>query len=190
MSNTIVPMIECKEARILGKHFFKLRRLYLSAFPKIERHRVMELFSASTKDSAEFLRFSDNGEFIGLAYMIVRGSVAFLLYLAVDESKRNNGYGSAILEAIRNRYQGKDIVLLIESLHEECDNMDIRVRRKGFYLRNGFHDTGLIQTSFGGEANYDILNTQEQFSKEAYLHMLSNYPFKSYLEGIASAPVG
>lgn len=183
-------MIECKEARILGKHFFKLRRLYLSAFPKIERHRVMELFSASTKGSAEFLRFSDNGEFIGLAYMIVRGSVAFLLYLAVDESKRNNGYGSAILEAIRNRYEGKDIVLLIESLHEECDNMDIRVRRKGFYLRNGFHDTGLIQTSFGGEANYDILNTQEQFSKEAYLHMLSNYPFKSYLEGIASAPVG
>ena len=32
-------------------------------------------------------------------------------------------------------YDGMKVVLLIESLHEECDNMDIRIRRKGFYLR-------------------------------------------------------
>ena len=157
-------MIECNETKILGKHFFKVRRLYLSAFPKIERHPVMELFSASSKGRAEFL-----------------------LYFAVDESKRNKGYGSAILDSIRKRYEGKDVVLLIESLHEECDNMDIRIRRKGFYLRNGFRDTGLIQSSCGGEANYDILNTSERFSKEAYRYMLTNYPFRSYLEDILTA---
>ena len=179
-------MIECNETNVLGKHFFKVRRLYLSAFPKIERHPVMELFSASSNGRAEFLRFSEDGKFIGLAYMIVRGSVAFLLYFAVTDKKRNKGYGAAILEALRNRYEGKDIVLLIESLHEQCDNMDIRVRRKGFYLRNGFHDTGLIQSSCGGKAIYDILNTREPFSKEAYRYMLYNYPFKSYLEDITS----
>ena len=180
-------MIVCGKTRVLGRNFFKVRRLYLSAFPKIERHRVMELFSASARGGAEFLHFTEDGKFIGLAYMIVRGSVAFLLYFAVDDSKRNRGYGSAILDSIRKRYEGKDVVLLIESLHEECDNMDIRVRRKGFYLRNGFRDTGLIQSSFGGEANYDILNTRDQFSKEAYRYMLANYPFRSYLEDIYKA---
>ena len=178
-------MIDCRNTQILGRNFFKLRRLYLTAFPKIERHPVTELFSASARGKAEFLQFTDAGEFIGLAYMIVRGSVAFLLYLAVDDSKRNKGYGSAILDTIRKRYDGLDVVLLIESLHEKCDNMDIRIRRKGFYLRNGFHDTGLLQASCGGEANYDILNTKEAFNIEAYKEMLAAYPFRSYLEDIS-----
>ena len=175
-------MMDCHGTRILGKHFFKVRRLYLTAFPKIERHPLTELLSASYKGGAEFLRFSEDGKFVGLAYMIVRGSVAFLLYLAVDERMRDRGYGSAILREIRRRYEGKDVVLLIESLHEECDNMDIRIRRKGFYLRNGFQDTGLVQSSCGGEANYDILNTNGTFSLDAYRVMLENYPFKSYME--------
>ena len=127
------------------------------------------LFAASFRGKAEFLQFTEDGKFVGLAYMIVRGGVAFLLYFAVDEKMRN---------------RGKDVVLLNESLHEKCDNMDIRVRRKGFYLRNGFRDTGFIQTSFGGEANYHILNTRENFDMEAYRYMLSHYPFKSYLEDI------
>ena len=182
-----VPMIDCRATKVLGRNFFKVRRLYLTAFPKIERHPVMELFSASAKGRAEFLQFTEEGEFIGLAYMIVRGSVAFLLYLAVDDSKRNKGYGSAILDSIRKRYEGKDVVLLIESLHEECDNMDIRVRRKKFYLRNGLRDTGLIQNSCGGEANYDILNTREEFSTDAYSYLLDHYPFKTYLEDIRKA---
>ena len=180
-------MIDCRKTRILGRNFFKVRRLYLTAFPEIERHPVMELFSASAKGRAEFLQFTEDGKFIGLAYMIVRGSVAFLLYFAVDASRRNSGYGSAILDSIRRKYDGKDVVLLIESLHEECDNLDIRIRRKGFYLRNGFRDTGLIQSSCGGEANYEILNTKEQFSEEAYRSMLADYPFKSYLDDIYKA---
>lgn len=177
-------MIDCKKTRIFGHNFFKLCGLYHTAFPKIERHNVLNLFAASFRGKAEFLQFTEDGKFVGLAYMIVRGGVAFLLYFAVDEKMRNGGKGSEILKAIRKRYEGKDVVLLIESLYEKCDNMDIRVRRKGFYLRNGFRDTGFIQTSFGGEANYHILNTRENFDMEAYRYMLSHYPFKSYLEDI------
>ena len=176
--------VACSETRMLGKNFFKLRRLYLTAFPEIERHSVWELFSASSEGKAEFLQFTDGGAFIGLAYMIVRGEVAFLLYLAVADGKRNRGYGSSILGCLKERYAGKDLVLLIESVHEESDNPDVRTRRKGFYLRNGFQDTGLLQTSFGGEANYDILHSGERFSMDDYRYMLDNYPFKSYLEDI------
>lgn len=48
-------MIDCRNTRILGRNFFKLRRLYLTAFPEIERHPVTELFSASARGKAEFL---------------------------------------------------------------------------------------------------------------------------------------
>lgn len=112
-----MPMINCRETKILGRNFFKVRRLYLSAFPKIERHELMELFSASSKGKAEFLQFTEDGKFLGLAYVIVRGSVAFLLYFAVEESRRNRGYGSAILETIRKKYAGKDIVHVISTLY-------------------------------------------------------------------------
>lgn len=80
-------MIECNETFSGGRHFFKVCRLYLSAFPKIERHTLRELFSASARGDAEFLRFSENGKFIGLAYMIVRGES---LSCCISPSRKTN----------------------------------------------------------------------------------------------------
>ncbi len=180
-------MISCSKIRPFGRYFLNATRLYLTAFPKIERHPVRELFEASSAGKAEFLALTEDGRFIGLAYMIVRGRAAFLLYFAVKDRLRNRGFGSRCLKAIQERYSGRDVVLLIESLHEKCDNLGIRTRRKGFYLRNGFHDSGLIQSSAGGEANYDILSTNPAFDREAYCQMLAEYPFKSYLEEIFPA---
>lgn len=177
-------MINCRQTKLSGRHSLKASWLYLRAFPKIERHPLGELFGAASAGSAEFLSFTEDGRFIGLAYMIVRGKVAFLLYFAVAKGKRNRGCGSAMLKMIRERYEGMDVVLLIESLHEECDNMDMRIRRRNFYLRNGFRDTGLIQSSCGGAAIYDILNSNKEFSIEDYRYMLAHYPFTTTLEDI------
>ena len=164
-------------------------RLYLSAFPKIERHTLREMHRAATKGRAEYLAFSEAGRFVGLAYMIVRGKVAFLLYFAVKDELRNEGRGGCILAALKERYEGRDLMLLIESLHEPCSNRDIRIRRKNFYLRNGMHDTGLIQNTFGGEATYDILNSYEDFDLEAFNAMKAEYPFDSYLEDVVPAGI-
>ena len=101
----------------------------------------MELFSASSGGRAEFLRFSENGKFIGLAYMIVSGSVAFLLYLAVDGRKRSMGYGSAMLKAIKKRYDGKDVVLLSAAeLSRPCPY--IFPMRQGLHGRQWADDVG------------------------------------------------
>lgn len=160
----------------------EVEKLYFSAFPEIERHTLDELFEGCDTGKAEWLVFRDGEEFIGLAYMIINDGIAFILYLAVEESHRNRGYGSAILREISDLYVGMEEVLLMESLYEECDNMDIRRRRKGFYMRNGFHDTGYIQSTCEGQALFDILSTREDFSTERWQTFSDHYPMESYMD--------
>ena len=93
----------------------------------------------------------------------------------------------AYLKELAQMYDGMKVVLLIESLHEECDNMDIRIRRKGFYLRNGFYDTEYIQSTCEGAAIYDILSTNQEFSTDRWKTFVANYPMESYMDELYKA---
>ena len=166
----------------------KADRLYLSAFPKIERHTLRELHAAARKGRAEYLAFYEGRKFVGLTYLIVRENVALLLYFAVNPKLRNNGYGASILKSLRERYEGNDLVILIESIYDACDNKEMRVRRMNFYLRNGLRDTGLIHSTIDGAANYILLNTENHFCLESYKALFQDYPFPTYLSKICSAP--
>lgn len=163
-------------------------KLYLTAFPEIERHPTNELIDACDTGKCEWLTFKDNATFVGMAYMVINNGIAFLLYLAVADDQRNKGYGAGILTELARLYAGKEVVLLIESLHEECDNMDIRIRRKGFYLRNGFLDTKYIQSTCNGAAIYDILSTCQEFSTDRWKAFVNLYPMESYMDKIFKAP--
>lgn len=161
--------------------------LYLTAFPDIERHPIEELYDACDTGQCEWLIFKDGQTFVGMAYMIVNDGIAFLLYLAVEEEQRNRGFGNQILKELSKEYDGMEVVLLIESLFEECDNMDIRIRRKGFYLRNGFYDTEYIQSTCEGAAIYDILSTNQEFSTDKWQAFVAHYPMESYMDELYKA---
>ena len=164
-----------------------VENLYLTAFPEIERHPVEELFNACDTGKCEWLIFKDEGQLVGMAYMIIDDDIAFLLYLAVEEGERNKGYGAAILHELSRLYPGMEVLLLMESLHEDCDNMDIRIRRKGFYLRNGFYDTEYIQSTCEGAAIYDILSTNQEFFTDRWKTFVANYPMESYMDELYKA---
>lgn len=159
-------------------------KLYLTAFPEIERHPVEELWDACCTGKCEWLIFKDEMTFVGMAYMIVNEGIAFLLYLAVDDTIRNNGYGSKILKELITMYEGSDIILLIESLKEPCDNPEIRFRRRNFYLRNHFYDTMYIQSTLNGAAIYDILSSRRDFDCERWKKFIEEYPMPSYMDHI------
>ena len=93
----------------------------------------------------------------------------------------------AYLKELAQMYDGMKVVLLIESLHEECDNMDIRIRRKGFYLRNGFYDTEYIQSTCEGAAIYDILSTSQEFSTDKWKTFVAHYPMESHMDALYKA---
>ena len=161
--------------------------LYLTAFPEIERHPIEELYDACDTGKCEWLIFKDDQTFIGMAFMVINDGIAFLLYLAVEDEQRNQGYGAQILKELAQMYEGMEVVLLIESLHEECDNMDIRIRRKGFYLRNGFFDTEYIQSTCEGAAIYDILSTSQEFTTDKWKTFVAHYPMESYMDNLYKA---
>ena len=92
-----------------------------------------------------------------------------ILYLAVNDKIRSKGYGSAILQCIKQRFSNKAIALNIEPLDPKSDNYAQRIKRFEFYLKNGFVDT-----------HYQILATTTQFPIKEYKLTIKQLSFGLY----------
>ena len=62
----------------------------------------------------------------------------FIQYIAIDSNVRSKGYGGKVIEKIKEIYPEYRIALGIEQLNKEAKNNELRIRRKNFYLKNGF----------------------------------------------------
>ena len=89
------------------------------------------------------------------------------MFLAVDESLRREGYGSAILKEIRNRYPEKKLIVSIEPCEDTSPDTEIRKRRKAFYGRNGYGETD-FQIKLSGVVQ-DVLIANGEFRKNEFL---------------------
>ena len=97
----------------------------------------------------------------------------FLMFLAVDESLRGEGYGSAILKEIRNRYPEKKLIVSIEPCEDTSPDIEIRKRRKAFYGRNGYSETD-FQIKLSGVVQ-DVLIANGEFRKCEFRLFLALY---------------
>ena len=84
----------------------------------------------------------DGELWIGFNYLIFYKDFIFLQYLAIDSAVRSKGYGGKVIEKIKEIYPEYRIGLGIEELNKEADNYMLRAKRKNFYLKNGFIDSG------------------------------------------------
>lgn len=121
----------------------QVRELYFAAFPPEERAPFSLLRLMARGRASDLLGVYDGDTFIGLVSMVYHADMVYTWFLAVDEGQRSRGYGTAILKEIARRNAGKRLILCIENLDEPCDNLPIRQRRKAFYLRNGYRETGV-----------------------------------------------
>lgn len=126
----------------------------------------------------------DQGEQRGLAYALLEapqeGDVWLLDYLAVDKAQRGHGWGSRCLSLLPKELpQIQALVLEIERLDKAVDEaqVQLRQRRKAFYLGNGIQETGVFAQAFG--VDYEILALPVQgplSAKEAAQSMERLYP--------------
>lgn len=115
-----------------------------------------------------------------MVYLISNQDVTLILYLAVDPSFRAMGYGSSAIKAVLERHPDRKTFLNIEPPDEECGNKDQRIRRQGFYIRNGFVPGAKLQTPGGafltmcyrGSIDEDEI---ERFARDAGLDILFGY---------------
>ncbi|MDO4300412.1 MAG: GNAT family N-acetyltransferase [Clostridia bacterium] len=136
---------------VRGRYVREIKKLYISAFPKVERKPFWLMMLNQKRGKMKIFYLSDNNEFAGLAVMAEHNDRALLLYFAIAENKRDCGYGSKALKMLMKRYEKKRFYLEIESTKKECENKEIRLRRKSFYIKNGMAETGLNVNLFGVE---------------------------------------
>ena len=110
-----------------------------NSFNKLERFPFWILKKCAKENNIEFNAILNNSTIIGIEYVVKYNNVAYLMYLAIDKTKRNNGYGSKVLLDLSKKY--KTIILSIERAYNNIK--DEKLHRKEFYLRNGFYSTNI-----------------------------------------------
>lgn len=143
-----------------------LYRLYLSAFPAAERKPFSMIVSMYRKGKTDIWCLMRAGKFSGLAITINSPDVILLDYLAVAESCRSQGVGSAALQALHRQYAGKGLFVEIESTLEDASNRAQRLRRKRFYLSCGMTEMHTTAKLFG--VNMELLGCDCHLDYEQY----------------------
>lgn len=151
----------------------------VEAFPENELVPIWLLLLLAKRKFTEFTSVYDGEQFCGLLYYVENKNYIFILYFAVDKNVRSKGYGRQILEFIKEKAQGRNIVLHAEYPDPKAINSEQRSKRMSFYSKNGIIDTGYF---FGkGDNKYAVLSSDgPNVDIEAYRSLLKYLTFGFY----------
>lgn len=165
----MIHLIRINETNVRSK----IKKLYLNTFPKFERLPFWFLIYQSKKKKSDFYAIYDDHDYVGLLFLTYYKDIVYVYYLAIEPSQQSKGYGSDILQYLKETYQDKRLLLNIEKVDKSADNYEQRLKRKNFYEKNGFKNTKFeIETK---DIVYEILYSGEPVYEYEY-HAL----FKSY----------
>lgn len=95
------------------------------------------------------------------------------MFFAVDNKLRSKGYGSSILNEIQLMYPTNKIMVSIEPCNEKAKNIDQKIKRKNFYIRNGYLETGYYM-KLAGQVQ-EILIKNGTFDKRKFIMFFIRY---------------
>lgn len=139
----------------------KVPALYESSFPDDERTST-DKFLSMIDDCPQmtFNAIVKEGELAGMAVIWELGICRYLLYLAVEDGRRNGGLGAKTLKML----QEESNLPILGEVERPINEMN--ARRIEFYKRNGFH----VETE-----NPTILNASHTYST-CILQLISTQP--------------
>ena len=140
--------ITLQAPKTLG-HWLRIYKLYRSAFPKEERKPFSIIVNKYLQGIFDVWCICRGGKFSGIATTINHGDLILIDYLAVSPACRSQGIGSAALRLLKEKYDGKDLLLEIESVYEDHPEKAQRLRRKAFYLSCGMKPMEVMVDLFG-----------------------------------------
>ncbi|MFD2656164.1 GNAT family N-acetyltransferase [Gracilibacillus thailandensis] len=156
-----------------SKEIDEVKDLLYGSFPKNEQIPLRFLLWRAKRDFVDFLAIYDNDVFVGFTYLITNKDLTFVLYLAINAKIRSKGYGKMVLSQIKEKYPDNRIILNIEAIDENSYNYKQRVKRKKFYLRNGYQSTNLKINDSGNL--YEVMINRNVVSKDEYYDLLKKY---------------
>lgn len=146
-----------------------IKKLYILAFPKNERIPFFIYRKKSTKNNSKLFAITDNDKFIGFISVENYLDITCIMYLAITEKYRKFGYGTKVLNEIKNIYNNQRIVLIVEKEDTTCANNHIRIKRKHFYKKNGFSENEFIVKE--GGVIFSPLSYNGKISKNEYYNL-------------------
>lgn len=155
------------------RQWLKIRRLYCISFPREERKPFSAILDIHRNDRGDVWYCTVGGRFAGFASTVRGGEFVLVDYLAVSPAMRDGGIGSGILGALRRQYTKRHLFLEIESVWEDVPDRDARLRRKTFYLRNGFTPMNLMIWLFG--VKMEVLGIDCKMDYAQYLDFYTIY---------------
>ncbi len=161
--NLVSLKADCKDR----KYFEQLNE---EAFPPSERMDMQDIFAFEEATNTDLLGIYDGKVPVGFSLLLKNDRCAYLYYLAIDQNFRSQGYGAMALKKIIERYPELQIILDFEELEPDAENLAQRIRRKGFYLRNGFHETGTYTKLW--EQRFEVVCSGGEFRREAFQDLL------------------
>lgn len=122
--------------------FKKFCEINDEAFPPWEHMSMQDILSFASKTNTDALGIYDGDMPIGFVVVMKNDRCGYVYFYAIDKCQRSKGYGGAALKQLLKRYDNIQMTLDFESPDVVSDNQAQRIRRRDFYLRNGFYKTG------------------------------------------------
>ncbi len=116
-------------------------------FPADELKPLDRLEASLREGAYRCIGAFEEGTFRAYAFFVVIGDKCLLDYFGVVPSVRGKGIGTAFLKQVLSTQDSEMILIEIEDPEE--GEMQIRSRRKNFYINAGCRDTKVRFTTFG-----------------------------------------
>lgn len=154
-------MIELKRVEKNSENIGILEKINIEAIPECERNSLDELIDTGAEVLGIFLDGFPVGYFVLREYK----SIIYLAYFAVSCEHRSKGTGSKALTQLISETEDRQMVVEYEAPSGN-DRNDMAVRRRDFYMRNGFYRTGWY--TFYDETEFEIASTSVSFDTEVF----------------------
>ena len=145
-----------------------VKKLNEQAFPENERVSIDGLFDFGSDGSMDILGIYED---IFVGFFVIRKyvDIAYIAYFAICPEIRSKGKGSHALQKLKEYYKGRQIVVDFEAPDKNSQNNNERIRRRSFYLKNGFYETGWFQ--YYMEMEFEIFCSSTPFNKKRFDEM-------------------
>ncbi|WP_301705208.1 GNAT family N-acetyltransferase [uncultured Parabacteroides sp.] len=155
-----------------------LNALAKEAFPPEEYIAPIELIEMSQKTNLDFWALYEDKSFIGFSVIVTHKTMVYLFFLAINPTVRSLGYGSIALSELIRKYPSYQHVVDMEMIDNNASNIAQRIKRKKFYLKNGYMETGHYLSYFG--VSYEIMCKNKDFDFELFKELLKTIPIRNF----------
>lgn len=161
-----------------GPFWNEVSALALEAFPPEEYLPPEKLVEMAREETFDFWALTEGETFLGFMAVMTGYGMAYLFFLAIQAEFRAKGYGGQALALLRKTYPQMRQVVDLEMQAPSAENHAQRARRKQFYLRGGYKETGLFLSYLG--VDYEVLCEEEHFDTEAFKKLLETLRIEGF----------